>query len=61
MTVVIKDLTKVIVFDATNNELKELFSARITAAKNATGSPNDMRRLLDELGQLYSEIAGRLD
>ena len=39
MTVVIKDLTKVIVLDATNDELKELFNSRITAAKNATARP----------------------
>ena len=60
MTVVIADITKVIVLDATNAELKDLFDSRIKAAKESINSPNDMRRLLNDLDQLSSEIMDRL-
>ena len=60
MTVAIIDLTKVIVLNATNKELSELFTSRIEAAKKSINSPNDMVRLLDDIGQLSNEIADRL-
>ena len=60
MTVIITDLTKVIVLDATNKELAELFNSRIEAARVAINSPNDMTRLLNDLDQLSGEIADRL-
>ena len=60
MTVAIVDLTKVIVLNATKKELAELFSTRVEAAKKAINSPNDLRRLLDDLDQLSNEIIDRL-
>ena len=60
MSVQFIDLTKVLVLDATNKELAELFSSRIEAAQAAINSPNDMTRLLNDLDQLSGEIADRL-
>lgn len=60
MTVSIIDITKVIVLDATNAELKDLFDSRVKAAKESINSPNDMSRLLDDIGQLSNEITDRL-
>ena len=60
VTIAIVDLTKVIVLDATNKELGELFSGRIAAAKKKINAPNDMTRLLNDLDQLSSEILDRL-
>ena len=60
MTVAIIDITKVIVLNATNKELSELFNSRIEAAKKSINSPNDMARLLDDIGQLSGEITDRL-
>ena len=60
MTVAIIDLTKVIVLDATNKELSELFSSRIEAAKKSINAPSDMARLLNDIDQLSGEIIDRL-
>ncbi len=60
MTVQIIDLTKVLVLDATNKELAELFNSRIEAARAAINTPNDMTRLLNDLDQLSGEITDRL-
>ena len=60
MTVQIIDTTKLLVLNATNKELKEVFSSRLKAAKESINSPNDMARLLDDIGQLSNEIADRL-
>ena len=60
MTVQIIDLTKVIVLDATNKELADLFSSRVEAAKKSINAPNDMARLLNDIDQLSREITDRL-
>ena len=60
MTIAIVDLTKVIVLDATNKELADLFSSRVEAAKKSINTPNDMARLLTDIDQLSREITDRL-
>lgn len=60
MTVQIIDITKVIILDATNAELKEVFNSRLKTAKGSINSPSDMLRLLNDIDQVSAEIFDRL-